>query len=161
MFLPKIVTGFLIFLSVVLYLNYFEWGKFTEAMGRRLVSGTITASEPVARVIVPGISLNGTVRNLLRSLGAEKLSRTKLEIPGVSAGSPRPIFVPCLRRIRINSSIRPRISYWKSSKNSLWISIPFRERPISLMISLRNILILSTVHLGFYRWPFRLFSSSR
>ncbi|MEK7169543.1 MAG: hypothetical protein AAB377_00170 [Patescibacteria group bacterium] len=91
-FLPKIVTGFLIFLSVVLYLNYFEWGKFTEAMGRRLVSGTITASEPVARVIVPGISLNGTVRNLLRSLAAEKLSRTKLEIPGVSAGSPETDF---------------------------------------------------------------------
>ena len=41
---------------------------------------------------MPGISLNGTVRNLLRSLGAEKLSRTKLEIPGVSAGSPETDF---------------------------------------------------------------------
>ncbi len=91
-FLPKIVTGLLIFLSVVLYLNYFEWGKFTEVMGRRLVAGTITASEPVARVIVPGISLDGTVRNLLRSLAAEKLSRTKLKVPGVRAESPETDF---------------------------------------------------------------------
>jgi hypothetical protein len=91
-FLPKLVTGFLIFFSVILYLNYFEWGNFTPEMGRRIVSGLLSGSEPVVKIVMPDVSLNGTVRDLLRGLAAGELRNKSLQIPGLSPNSPETEF---------------------------------------------------------------------
>ncbi len=85
-FLPKIATGFLIFFSLILYLNYFEWGNFTQEMGRRVVAGVLMGSEPIVKVIVPAVSFQSTVRDLLKGLAAEELNKTKIAISGVSGG---------------------------------------------------------------------------
>jgi hypothetical protein len=91
-FLPKIATGFLIFFSLILYLNYFEWGNFSQEMGRRVVAGILMGSEPIVKVIVPAISFQSTVRELLKGLATEELGKTKIAIPGVSSGSPETDF---------------------------------------------------------------------
>lgn len=91
-FVPKVVTGFLIFFSILLYLNYFEWGNFSEELGRRIVSGVVTSSEPIVKIIMPGVSLNLTVHELLRSMATEQLKNTRFSVPGVSASSPETDF---------------------------------------------------------------------
>ncbi len=91
-FLAKVLTGFLLMASVVLYLNYFEWGNFTPEMGRRLVAETLAVSEPVVKVVFPGVSFDVTIRDLLRNLAAEQLRNTRFQVPGVSASSPETDF---------------------------------------------------------------------
>ncbi len=91
-FLPKIATGFLIFLSLILYLNYFEWGNFSEAMGHQVVTGILLGSEPIVKVIVPAVSFQSTIRDLLKSLATDELDKTKIAIPGVSPSSPETDF---------------------------------------------------------------------
>ncbi len=91
-FLPKAVMGFLLFAAVLLYLNYFEWGNFNSDMGRRLTTGVLMNSEPIVKIIVPGVSFDLTVRELLRTLAAEQLKNTRLQIEGVSASSPETDF---------------------------------------------------------------------
>ncbi|TSA46453.1 hypothetical protein D4R51_00075 [bacterium] len=91
-FVPKIVTGFLIFFSILLYLNYFEWGNFSQEMGRSIVSGAIMGSEPIVKIIMPGISLNLTIHELLRNMATDQLKSTRFSVPGVSALSPETDF---------------------------------------------------------------------
>lgn len=91
-FLSKITTGFLIMFSVLLYLNYFEWGNLTAEMGRRIVAETLSISKPFVKIIFPGVSLEGTVHDLLKSMAMEQLKNTRLQIPGVSASSPETDF---------------------------------------------------------------------
>ncbi|KKU98641.1 MAG: hypothetical protein UY32_C0018G0002 [Candidatus Jorgensenbacteria bacterium GW2011_GWC1_48_8] len=38
--LPRAVTGFILFLSAVFYLNYFVWGNFNQNVGRAIVNET-------------------------------------------------------------------------------------------------------------------------
>jgi len=85
-FVPKVATGFLLLACILLYLNYFEWGNFTPAMGRKIVTGIILSAEPVVKVIVPSVSLGVTIRQLLENIAADQLKNTKLEVPGVSGG---------------------------------------------------------------------------
>ncbi len=91
-FLPKIVTGFLIFFSVILYLNYFEWGNFTQDIGRSAFSGVLAGSEPIVSMIVPGVSFQSTVRDFLKGLATNELNKTSISIPDVSSSSPETYF---------------------------------------------------------------------
>jgi len=85
-FVPKVATGFLLLACVLLYLNYFEWGNFTPAMGHEIVTSVLLSAEPVVKVIVPSVSLSVTVKQLLESIATDQLRNTKLQVPGVSGG---------------------------------------------------------------------------
>lgn len=78
--LPKVVTGFLILLSVLVYLNYFEWGKFNERLGRALVSQSLVAGEPALKVWLPAVSFTDTVREFFSSIAESQLRNATPDI---------------------------------------------------------------------------------
>jgi hypothetical protein len=84
--LPKAATGLLLFACVLFYLNYFEWGNFTPAMGHKIVTGVLLDAEPIVKVIVPSVSLGATIGEVSRSLAFEQLRNAKLQVPGVTSG---------------------------------------------------------------------------
>jgi hypothetical protein len=71
--LPKAVTGFLILICVLVYLNYFEWGKFNEPLGRTLVTQALVASEPALTVWLPAVSFTDTVQQFFETLAESQL----------------------------------------------------------------------------------------
>ncbi|MEK7464381.1 MAG: hypothetical protein AAB617_01235 [Patescibacteria group bacterium] len=77
--LPKMVTGLLIFLSVLFYLNYFEWGKFTDKLGQNLVVGIIDSSEPVVKFWFSDINFSGSVGTFLDSVALSQLKRLRFD----------------------------------------------------------------------------------
>ena len=89
--LPKAATGFLLLACVLMFLNYFEWGNFTPAMGREIVTSALLSAEPVVKIIVPGVSFNVTIGELATNLAVDQLRGTKLRVPGV-IGSPETDF---------------------------------------------------------------------
>ena len=78
--LPKAVTGFLILVSVLVYLNYFEWGRFNEDLGRALVNQSLAAGEPVLKVWLPAVSFGDTVQEFFESLAESRLRDMKPDI---------------------------------------------------------------------------------
>jgi hypothetical protein len=83
---PKIMTAFLIFLSVVVYLNYFEWNKFNEKIGKELVNQTLNASNPVLKVMVTGASFDQKVGDFLKAFVDAELRKVKTDVVSRNAG---------------------------------------------------------------------------
>lgn len=73
--LSKAVTGLLIFLSVVLYLQYFGWGRFNDALGRDLVGQTLDSSRPIVGLWFSGVSFSGTVGDFLDGITESQLRK--------------------------------------------------------------------------------------
>jgi hypothetical protein len=78
--LPKAVTGFLILVSVLFYLNYFEWGKFNEQLGRTLVDQSLVLGEPALKVWLPAVSFADTVQEFFGSLAESQLRNATPDI---------------------------------------------------------------------------------
>ncbi|MFH1193174.1 MAG: hypothetical protein V1656_02560 [Candidatus Jorgensenbacteria bacterium] len=73
-FLSKLLTGVLIFAMVLFYINYFVWGGFSEALGRKFVDRFLGFAEPVAGLVWSGMRFDQTVGEVL-ALVAEKQLR--------------------------------------------------------------------------------------
>lgn len=80
--LPKLVTGLLIFLSVLFYLSYFEWGIWNDALGRRYLGQLISSADPMARLWVSKVSLGGTVGEFLEAMAESELQKLSAGLPG-------------------------------------------------------------------------------
>ncbi len=78
--LPRLVTGTLLFLSILLYLNYFVWGNFTDALGKTFVTGALSSSAPVIKLWVPNVSFDASVRDFIASLAKDRLQRTSITV---------------------------------------------------------------------------------
>lgn len=72
-FLPKLLTGVLLFTSVLFFLNYFVWGNFSEPLGRRLVTQTLKTAEPVVYVVWSGARFDQTVGEMLERVAEKQL----------------------------------------------------------------------------------------
>lgn len=72
-FLPKLLTGVLLFATVLFYLNYFAWGGFSEALGRKLVDQFLKSSEPVVGLVWSGVRLDQTVGEVLARVAEKQL----------------------------------------------------------------------------------------
>lgn len=73
MFLSRAALGFFFLFTTLIYLNYFSWGLFNEKMGKTMVAGMLSSSEPIMNVIVPGVPITGTAEELIRALAASQL----------------------------------------------------------------------------------------
>lgn len=76
--LPKVVTGFLIFLSVLVYANYFEWGNFNPALGQKIVDETLHSGEPLARFLIPDISFDKPLKEVLDAFTERELQKSDI-----------------------------------------------------------------------------------
>ncbi|MBI5732921.1 hypothetical protein HY967_03110 [Candidatus Jorgensenbacteria bacterium] len=76
----KAVTGLLIFISVLIYLNYFKWGNLNEEVGRKLLHNTMQSSAPAVKYWIPVFSAEETIGNVLRSFSEEELKRSQPDI---------------------------------------------------------------------------------
>ena len=75
--LPKVVTGFLIFLSVLLYLNYFEWHKFNEDLGKKLFDGALDSGEPILKIVLANVSFGEPLNVFLNKVAEAELRKIK------------------------------------------------------------------------------------
>ncbi len=73
--LPKLTSGFLIFLSMLLYLNYFVWGNFTDTLGKTMLQYTTSSAEPLVHLWIPNVSFNMSIQTFLDTLVREKLDQ--------------------------------------------------------------------------------------
>ncbi|MCP6719868.1 MAG: hypothetical protein KJI72_00895 [Patescibacteria group bacterium] len=73
--LPRAVTGLLIFLTIVFYLNYFSWGNFNDELGRVLVGQTLASSQPIVGLVFSDISFNKTVQSFLDVIALNQLRK--------------------------------------------------------------------------------------
>ena len=83
--IPKAVTGLLLFLVILVYLNYFEWGKFNEKLGKALVNQILIGATPIFRIWAPDYSSSQTTQNFLNDIAENQLSKFK---PSFLKGSP-------------------------------------------------------------------------
>lgn len=73
--LPRAFTGFLIFLSVLFYLNYFAWGHYRPEIGRNIVYDTLQSSESLAQVWVANISFEKSLQYGLNAFAEVELRK--------------------------------------------------------------------------------------
>jgi hypothetical protein len=77
---PKAITGILIMVSILFYLNYFSWGKFNDTLGRTFITQLLVGAEPAIRLWFPGVSFNQTVGDFLKAIAAREVERVKLPL---------------------------------------------------------------------------------
>ena len=84
---PRAITAFFLFFSVLLYLAYFEWGVFTAPVGKTFVEGVVRIAAPVIRIRVPSFSERAPLRETISEFARGELQRAPLtlEVP-VSSG---------------------------------------------------------------------------
>ena len=73
---PRAITALLIFLSVLVYLAYFEWGALSPDVGKAFVRGVVRSSVPIVRIWLPGFSEEASVEETLSMLARTQLERT-------------------------------------------------------------------------------------
>lgn len=78
-FLPKLLTGVLLFATVLFYVNYFAWGGFSESLGRKFTGQLLKASEPAVAVVWSGVRLDQTVGELLSRVAERQLRSAPVE----------------------------------------------------------------------------------
>lgn len=81
-FLPKLLTGTLILVSALFFLNYFMWGNFSENTGRALVTGSLKIAEPIVALVWSGVKLDQTVGDALKAVAATQMRNAPPETFG-------------------------------------------------------------------------------
>jgi hypothetical protein len=79
-FLTKAVSGFLIFLSVIFYLYYFQWGKFNDVLGQKFLDVFLVNAEPFLRFQLGNVSFRSSMDDFLKEVAETQLKRIKLTI---------------------------------------------------------------------------------
>lgn len=72
---PKVTTGIVLLLSVVMYVSYFEAGHFNEATAEIVFKRTLALSEPALQIWVPGTSFSNTLERFLSTSAERELGR--------------------------------------------------------------------------------------
>ncbi|KKU94019.1 MAG: hypothetical protein UY26_C0003G0169 [Candidatus Jorgensenbacteria bacterium GW2011_GWA1_48_13] len=111
--LPRAVTGFILFLSAVFYLNYFVWGNFNQNVGRAIVNETLVAARPVVKLVLTvDFAPEGTVGDFLNALARNQLRR--LSPGGFDSGASDAAIdfqrLPALEQVRIVSESSSKLA---------------------------------------------------
>lgn len=81
-FLSRALLGFLLFSSAVLYVSYFELGRFNPEDGKILLTSSVISIEPALKVAFPGSSLNESVNQFFRRAAEAELRKIpKTKVP--------------------------------------------------------------------------------
>jgi hypothetical protein len=83
--LPRAVTGLLILVSILIYMNAFEWGTFSPVIGRGLVSQALIVSEPALHIWFPEASFKDSVGVFFKTVAEEQLRSVRPNIIDRSA----------------------------------------------------------------------------
>lgn len=83
--LPKVVTGILLFLSVVTYVQYAAMGKFSETTAHALFDETLAGAEPIVKLWFPDVSFTQSTDAFFESVARTQLERTPLSALGQAA----------------------------------------------------------------------------
>lgn len=78
--LPKMITGALIFMSIITYASYFELGRFTDQLGRSIVYETLNSSEPIIKMWFPAASFNDKTNDFFRHIAEAQLNKVKISL---------------------------------------------------------------------------------
>ncbi len=77
---PKLVTGVLIGVSVIFYMNCFSvGGACVEGLGREVLNQTLTASTPIVNIWVPNVSANQTINEFFKQFALSEMARVQSE----------------------------------------------------------------------------------
>jgi len=83
----KFFTGFIIFLSILVYAHYFEWGNFNDNLGKGLTDYILSAAEPIVQIWFPKFSFNQTFGEFLEAAAKEQIQKANLNL-NVQEGVP-------------------------------------------------------------------------
>ena len=78
--LPRFFSAFVIFLSVLFYLNYFVWGKYNEQIGKDFIFETLRFSESIAQIWVANLSFDKPVQDGLKALAEMELRQQRTSL---------------------------------------------------------------------------------
>ncbi len=80
--LPRVASGMLIVVSVILYLSYFSWGIAPADVGMRITDGIVSDMKPFSGIIVPGATIDPqqNMGDLIKSIALQKLESSKITI---------------------------------------------------------------------------------
>ena len=82
--IPKIVTGVLVVICAIMYLQYFAWGRFSSNMAHTIVNESLNASLPVTQMWFPKISFDVPVTQFFKDLTLLQIDRLPPEgVPGI------------------------------------------------------------------------------
>ncbi len=80
--LPRVASGMLIVVSVVLYLSYFSWGVAPADVGMKITDGIVSDMKPFSGIIVPGTTIDPqqNMGDLIKSIALQKLESSKITV---------------------------------------------------------------------------------
>lgn len=105
--LPKIITGLLLFLMVVFYLSYFEWGEYNEKIGKKISDDILKSSEPALKLWFPKTSVQQSVDEFIIKVAENQVEKSQREIAVSSGRDPQAIsgLLPPLEKKRVVNSL--------------------------------------------------------
>lgn len=80
---PKITTGIVLLLSVVMYVTYFEAGMFNEEAAKIVFKRTLSLSEPALQIWAPGTSFSDTLEKFLANSAERELEKLVAGSPSI------------------------------------------------------------------------------
>ncbi|OGG40057.1 hypothetical protein A2116_00200 [Candidatus Jorgensenbacteria bacterium GWA1_49_17] len=83
--MSRAVAGLLIAFSFQFYLTYFVWGGANESFSRQLVNQTLTASEPIVKIVIAEVSFDDTVDEFFLDIAEKQLRKIKIGSGGEEA----------------------------------------------------------------------------
>ncbi|MDP3725048.1 MAG: hypothetical protein Q8R20_01095 [Nanoarchaeota archaeon] len=75
--LPKVMTGILIFASLLFYVSYFVRGGWTDTIGKRLSDGLWKGAEPLLKIWIEDARMDMTVDEFLRAATEAQIRKLK------------------------------------------------------------------------------------
>lgn len=81
---PKVTTGIVLFLSVVMYVSYFQAGHFNEGTTEMVFKRTLSLSTPALQVWLPGITFSDTLEDFLARSAEQQLNRMASSGPSLA-----------------------------------------------------------------------------
>lgn len=77
---PKIVNGFLLFLSIIFFGNYFLWGRFTEDLGKTVWHESLLGGEPILKLWYSEADFAQPLDQFFETIARSQLRKTKFKL---------------------------------------------------------------------------------
>jgi len=82
----KAITAFLIFLSIIFYVYYFEQRNLNDSVGKVFSNYILDSAEPIVNLQIPGVSFNQTVDKFITTITENTLRSSRISVADPSGG---------------------------------------------------------------------------
>lgn len=72
---PKVITGFLLLVSIVSYLTLFQDGQFSKELGRKFSDVLVDQAEPIMQIWFPGADADQKISEFFRAAAEEQMRK--------------------------------------------------------------------------------------